>query len=159
MVDTIGSDCSMLPSGGMGSLHSMSMESALTAAEHNPLLTSFATDAKNAGLMSKLDSMKQYTIFAPSNSSFAKLSSSEVTMMMHSPADLRKILEYGVVEGHVTPAQFARGATVKTLEGGSLELSKMGSVYEVNKAHVECGDVQTENATVYIIDAVIEPMH
>lgn len=35
--------------------------------------------------------------------------------------------------------------------------SKMGSTYEVNSAHVVCGDVQTANATVYIIDTVLMP--
>jgi uncharacterized surface protein with fasciclin (FAS1) repeats len=33
----------------------------------------------------------------------------------------------------------------------------MGSTYEVNKANVVCGNVQTANATVYIIDTVLTP--
>ena len=33
----------------------------------------------------------------------------------------------------------------------------MGSTYEVNAAHVVCGNVQTANATVYIIDTVLMP--
>ena len=33
----------------------------------------------------------------------------------------------------------------------------MGSTYEVNKANVVCGNVQTANATVYIIDSVLTP--
>jgi uncharacterized surface protein with fasciclin (FAS1) repeats len=35
----------------------------------------------------------------------------------------------------------------------------MGSVYEVNTADVICGDIQTDNATVYIINKVLTPMH
>jgi len=35
----------------------------------------------------------------------------------------------------------------------------MGAVYEANKAHVICGNIQTANATVYIIDTVLMPMH
>ena len=35
--------------------------------------------------------------------------------------------------------------------------SKMGGTYKVNHAHVVCGNVQTANATVYIIDAVLMP--
>ncbi len=35
----------------------------------------------------------------------------------------------------------------------------MGSVYEVNNADVICGNIQTANATVYIINKVLVPMH
>jgi uncharacterized surface protein with fasciclin (FAS1) repeats len=33
----------------------------------------------------------------------------------------------------------------------------MGSTYEINSAHVVCGNVHTANATVYIIDTVLMP--
>jgi uncharacterized surface protein with fasciclin (FAS1) repeats len=35
--------------------------------------------------------------------------------------------------------------------------SAAGSTYEVDKASVVCGNVQTANATVYIIDTVLMP--
>jgi uncharacterized surface protein with fasciclin (FAS1) repeats len=35
----------------------------------------------------------------------------------------------------------------------------MGAVYEVNNADIICGNIQTANATVYIINKVLEPMH
>jgi len=59
----------------------------------------------------------------------------------------------------VTPSELAQGAPLRTLEGGTLKPSKMGSVYEVNTAHVICGNIHTANATVYIIDKVLIPMH
>ena len=40
---------------------------------------------------------------------------------------------------------------------GSNTPAAMGSTYEVNKASVVCGNVQTANATVYIIDTVLTP--
>jgi uncharacterized surface protein with fasciclin (FAS1) repeats len=49
--------------------------------------------------------------------------------------------------------------TPKTLEGDTVELSKMGAVYEVNKADVICGNIQTANATIYILNTVLTPMH
>jgi hypothetical protein len=57
----IGSDCGMIPATGMGSAHSMTMEPVLTAAGHNPLLTTFAADAKRAGLTADLSSMHSFT--------------------------------------------------------------------------------------------------
>lgn len=153
-----GPDCGMIPAAGMGSLHSMSMDPAATAASHNPLLTTLAADAKTAGLTADLNSMHAITVFAPANSAFAKLPASAMTMM-HSRAELTKILKYHVVSGHITPAQLASGKPLTTLEGGTLRPSKMGAVYEVNNAHIICGNIHTANATVYVIDRVLTPMH
>jgi uncharacterized surface protein with fasciclin (FAS1) repeats len=154
-----GPDCGMVPSSGMGSFHGMSMDPVVTAAMHNPLLTSFAADVKTAGLTGDLNSSRPVTVFAPADSAFRKLPASQMTMMMHSPAELAKILKYHVVSGKVTPAELASGMAFKTLEGGSLKGAKMGSVYEVNNADVICGNIQTANATIYVINKVLTPMH
>ena len=58
-----------------------------------------------------------------------------------------------------TPAELAHGQALQTLEGGSVKGAKMGSVYEVNNAQVICGNIQTANATVYVINKVLVPMH
>jgi uncharacterized surface protein with fasciclin (FAS1) repeats len=155
---TIGSDCGMIPATGMGSVHGMSMDPVVTAATHNPLLTSFAADAKAAGLTSDLNSMHAITVFAPANSAFSSLSSHDMAMM-HSASELATVLKYHVVDGRVTPAELTSGMTVKTLQGGSLKLSKMGSVYEVNNADVLCGNIHAANATIYVINKVLLPMH
>jgi len=154
-----GPDCGMIPHSGMGSPHSMSMDTLITAASHNPLLTSFATDAKSAGLAGDLDSMHAVTVFAPSNTAFHELPGHEMSMMMHSPSELAKVLKYHVVDGRVTPSELAHGMTLTTLEGGTLKGAKMGGTYEVSKADVICGNIQTENATIYVINKVLTPMH
>ena len=153
-----GSDCGMVPATGMGSFHGMSMDPVVTAASHNPLLTTLAADIKTAGLTADLNSMHAITVFAPANTAFASLPASAMTMM-HSTAELAKILKYHVVDGHVTVAELASGKALTTLEGDTLTPSKMGAVYEVNKADIICGNIQTANATVYIINKVLEPMH
>jgi uncharacterized surface protein with fasciclin (FAS1) repeats len=153
-----GSDCGMVPTSGMGSFHGMSMDPVVTAASHNPLLTTLASDIKTAGLTADLNSMHAVTVFAPANTAFSKLPASSMTMM-HSQAELAKILKYHVVSGHVTTAQLASGKPLTTLEGGTLKPSKMGAVYEVNTADVICGNIQTANATVYVINKVLIPMH
>jgi len=153
-----GSDCGMVPATGMGSFHGMSMDPVVTAAAHNPLLTSFAADAKMAGLTGDLNSMHAVTVFVPADSAFRKLPASEMSMM-HSTAELAKILKYHIVNGRITPAELASGMTLKTLEGGSLKGAKMGSVYEVNNADVICGNIQTANGTIYVINKVLTPMH
>ena len=153
-----GPDCGMVPAAGMGSFHGMSLAPLVTAAKHNPLLNSFAADVKTAGLTGDLNSMHAVTVFAPADSAFRKLPAAEMSMM-HSTAELAKILKYHVVNGHVTPEELASGMELKTLEGSSLKASKMGSVYEVNNADVICGNIRTANATIYVINKVLTPMH
>jgi uncharacterized surface protein with fasciclin (FAS1) repeats len=153
-----GPDCRMVPATGMGSFHGMAMDPMVTAASHNPLLTSFAADVKAAGLVGDLNSMHSFTVFAPANSAFSKLPHAEMSMM-HSNAELAKILKYHIVSGRVTPAKLASGMALTTLAGGSLTGAKMGSVYEIGQARVICGNIQTANATVYVINKVLVPMH
>ncbi len=153
-----GPDCAMVPATGMGSLHSMSMDPVVTAAAHNPLLTTFAADVKTSGLTGDLNSMHAVTVFAPANSAFSKLPAGQMAML-HSTAELARILKYHVVSGRVTPAELASGMALTTLSGGTLKGAKMGSVYEVNGADVICGGIQTANATVYVINKVLTPGH
>jgi uncharacterized surface protein with fasciclin (FAS1) repeats len=153
-----GSDCGMVPAAGMGSFHSMSMDPVVTAAMHNPLLKSFAADVQAAGLTGDLNSMHAFTVFAPADSAFAKLPAAQMSMM-HSAKELAKVLKYHIVTGRVTPAELAHGMSLQTLEGSPLKGAKMGSVYEVNGAQVICGNIQTANATVYVINKVLVPMH
>jgi uncharacterized surface protein with fasciclin (FAS1) repeats len=55
------------------------------------------------------------------------------------------------------PAGLASGKAIKTLEGGTVKPAMMGVAYSVNGAQVVCGNVQTANATVYIINTVLMP--
>ena len=152
-----GPDCGMVPATGMGSFHGMAMAPVVTAASHSPLLTSFAADVKAAGLAGDLNSMRSFTVFAPANSAFSKLSHAQMSMMRGN-GELAKILKHHIVSGRVTPAKLASGMALTTLAGGSLTGAKMGSVYEIGKADVICGNIQTANATVYVINKVLAPM-
>ena len=66
------------------------------------------------------------------------------------------MLTYHVVPGRLTPDQLS--GSHKTLEGQELTVSGSGSDFKVNgNSSVVCGNVQTENATVYIVDTVLMP--
>lgn len=153
-----GPGCSMVPSTGMGSFHSMSMDPVVTAARHNPLLTTFAAEITRAGLTGDLNGMHAVTVFAPANSAFSKLRPADMTMLHHH-GELTRLLKYDIVSGRVTPDDLASGKALTTLEGDTLTPAKMGSVYEVNNARVVCGNIQTATATVYVISKVLMPMH
>jgi uncharacterized surface protein with fasciclin (FAS1) repeats len=96
-------------------------------------------------------------VFAPDNAAFAKIPPATLKKLLANKAELTKILTYHVASARYTPAQLSSGTAIKTLEGGMVTPAAMGSTYEVNKANVVCGNVQTANATVYIIDTVLTP--
>jgi uncharacterized surface protein with fasciclin (FAS1) repeats len=152
-----GPGCASVPASGKGSFTGMSTAPVATAASSNPLLSTLVTAVTKAGLVDTLNSAPGITVFAPDNAAFAKIPTATLNSVLGNKAELTKILTYHVASGHVTPAELASGKPIKTLEGSTVMPSKMGSSYEVNSVPVVCGDVQTANATVYIIGSVLMP--
>jgi uncharacterized surface protein with fasciclin (FAS1) repeats len=152
-----GPGCASVPKTGAGSFTGMSTAPVATAASANPVLSTLVTAVKKAGLVDTLNSASGITVFAPDNAAFAKIPAATLNSVLANKAELTKILTYHVVAGRYTPAQLASGAPLKTLEGGTITPAVMGGTYEVNSASVVCGNVQTSNATVYIINTVLMP--
>lgn len=151
-----GPACSAVPADGPGSFEGMSKDPVATAASNNPVLSTLVTAVKEAGLVDTLNSAKGITVFAPTNDAFAKIPEADLKKVLADKKTLTDILTYHVVGETVTPAQLASGEYA-TLQGGQVETSGEGEEYTVNDANVVCGNVQTGNATVYIIDTVLMP--
>ena len=152
-----GPGCASVPKTGAGSFTGMSTAPVATAASANPVLSTLVTAVKKAGLVDTLNSASGITVFAPDNAAFAKIPAATLNQVLANKAELTKILTYHVVAGRYTPDQLAAGTPLKTLEGATVTPALMGSTYEVNSADVVCGNVQTANATVYIINTVLMP--
>jgi len=152
-----GSGCASVPKSGAGSFTGMATAPVATAASANPVLSTLVTAVKQAGLVNTLNSADGITVFAPDNAAFAKIPAATLKSVLADKPELTKILTYHVVAGRVTPAELASGKTLKTLEGGTVTPAMMGTTYTVNGASVVCGNVQTSNATVYIISSVLMP--
>ena len=152
-----GSACRTVPATGSGSFNGMAAAPVATAAASNPMLATLVTAVKQAGLAGTLDSASNITVFAPDNAAFAKIPAPTLKKVLADKAELTKVLTYHVVSGRYTPTQLASGTPLKTLEGATVKPASMGGNYEINNAHVLCGNVRTANATVYIIDTVLMP--
>jgi uncharacterized surface protein with fasciclin (FAS1) repeats len=152
-----GSGCASVPKTGAGSFTGMSTAPVATAASANPVLSTLVAAVKAAGLVDTLNSAKNITVFAPDNAAFAKIPAATLKSLLANKAELTKILTYHVAGARYTPTQLAAGMSIKTLEGGTVATADMAGTYTVNGAHVVCGNVQTANATVYIIDTVLMP--
>lgn len=149
-----GAGCAAVPKSGSGSFSGMTKAPVAVAASHNPVLSTLVTAVKKAGLVDTLDNAQALTVFAPDNAAFAKIPKKALSSILANKAELTKLLEYHVVAGRLSPAQLP--GVHKTIEGRSLSVAGSGSTYNVNgTSRVVCGNVQTANATVYIIGNVL----
>ncbi|WP_406196190.1 fasciclin domain-containing protein [Kitasatospora sp. NBC_01560] len=151
-----GTACAAVPKDGAGSFSGMATDPVATAASNNPLLSTLVTAVKQAGLVDTLNSAQNITVFAPTNDAFAKLPKDTLNAVLADKEKLAKILTYHVVPNRLAPSALA-GAH-KTLETSNLTVTGGGEDFTVDgKAKVLCGNVQTANATVYIVDTVLMP--
>jgi uncharacterized surface protein with fasciclin (FAS1) repeats len=151
-----GPGCSSLPSAGAGSISSMASQPVATAVASNPQLSTLANAIKTAGLTDTLNNAQNLTVFAPTNDAFNKVGQSQLNSLLANRTQLTQTLEYHVVPQRLSPDQLA--GTHKTMEGQTLTVTGSGEDFTVNNtASVVCGNIQTRNATVYLIDAVLTP--
>ncbi|WP_203581992.1 fasciclin domain-containing protein [Microbacterium hibisci] len=144
---------------GDGSIEGMSADPVAVAASNNPMLTTL-TAAVSGQLNPEVDLVDtlngdEFTVFAPVDDAFAAIDPATVESLKTDTATLTSILTYHVVPGRIEPADIAGMHT--TVQGADLEVTGEGDMWMVNDANVICGGVQTANATVYLIDAVLMP--
>jgi uncharacterized surface protein with fasciclin (FAS1) repeats len=151
-----GPACKAVPKGGAGSFAGMTMAPVATAASHNPVLSTLVSAVEKAGLADTLNNAKGLTVFAPDNSAFNALPKATLKAVLANKAMLTKLLEYHVVAGRLSPAAVI--GVHKTIEGTTLSVAGSGTSFNVNgMSQVVCGNVQTANATVYIVNSVLNP--
>jgi len=157
MADTpFGAGCAAVPADGDGSFAGMADDPVATAASANPILSTLVTAVTAAGLGDTLNGAEDITVFAPTNDAFTALDPATLEAALADPTGLlTTVLTYHVVPGRLSPDMLA--GTHPTLQGGELTVEGMGDAFTVNGANVVCGNVQTANATVYLIDAVLLP--
>ena len=153
----VGAACSAVPMDGEGSFDGMADDPAATAASNNPVLSTLVTAVGEAGLVDTLNGEGPFTIFAPTNDAFAAIPEADLAAILADQDLLTSILTYHVLAGESLDMQaLVEAGTVTTVNGAELTIAESGDLIEVNgKAMVVCGNVQTANATVHIIDNVL----
>jgi uncharacterized surface protein with fasciclin (FAS1) repeats len=150
-----GPACSTLPADGEGSLSGMADDPVATAASNNPALSTLVSAVSEAELVDTLNTGGPFTVFAPVNDAFAAIPADTMDAVMADRDQLTSILTYHVVPERIEPADL--GGTYTTVNGAELEVSGDGPEFTVGDAAVVCAGIETDNATVYLIDAVLMP--
>ena len=158
MTEPFGTACSSIPKTGKGSFDGMSQDPVATAASNNPALSTLVTAVKAAGLVDTLNTTDNITVFAPTNDAFAAVDPATLKKALGDPKGLlTDVLTAHVVAGRLSPDQLA-GEHQTLNKSQPITVTGSGESFEVNgEAMVVCGNVQTANATVYIIDHVLLP--
>jgi transforming growth factor-beta-induced protein len=152
--------CSAVPADGEGSFAGMTDDTAATAASNNPVLSTLVAAVQAAGLVDTLNSDGPFTIFAPANPAFDALPAGTLDAVLADTDLLTSILTLHVVAGEqLSSADLAELDSVTTVNGAdiALEVAEDGTLMVNGQASVGCADIQTSNATVHVIDAVLMP--
>jgi uncharacterized surface protein with fasciclin (FAS1) repeats len=153
-----GAGCAAVPKTGKGSFDGMSSDPVATAASNNPALSTLVTAVKAAGLVDTLNNAPALTVFAPANSAFAAMDPKTLKAALGDPKGLlTDVLTAHVVSGKLSPTELA-GKHKSLNPKQPITVTGSGESFKVNgQAMVVCGNVQTANATVYILDHVLLP--
>ena len=159
--EPFGAGCSAVPTEGEGSFTGMTDDPVGTAASNNPALSTLVTAVTQANLVDTLNSAQDITVLAPANPAFEAIPADALNAVLADNAQLTAILTHHVIEGRLTPEELA--GTHTTLNGDEVTIAGSGESFTIDgtvtqtQASVICGNVQTANATVYIIDQVLAP--
>jgi uncharacterized surface protein with fasciclin (FAS1) repeats len=141
----------------------MAADPVATAASNNPALSTLVQAVTAANLGDTLNSAQDITVLAPANPAFEAVPADALQGLLADNAQLTAVLTHHVIPGRLTPDQLAGTHTTLnndevTIEGSgeNFTIAGEGTVTKTG-ASVICGNVQTANATVYIIDQVLAP--
>jgi uncharacterized surface protein with fasciclin (FAS1) repeats len=162
--EPFGEGCSAVPADGEGSFEGMTDDPVATAASNNPALSTLVEAVTAANLVDSLNSQPEITVLAPANPAFEAVPADALDALLADNAQLTAVLTHHVIEGRLSPDQLAGEHTtlngdMVTIEGSGEDFTVAADQTVVGEADaaVICGNVQTANATVYIVDQVLAP--
>jgi uncharacterized surface protein with fasciclin (FAS1) repeats len=161
--EPFGAGCSAVPADGEGSFTGMTDDPVATAASNNPALSTLVAAVTAANLGDTLNTTEDITVLAPANPAFEAVPADALNALLADTAQLTTVLTHHVIPGRLTPEELAGTHTTLnndevTIEGSGEDFSiAMDGTVVGMEASVICGNVQTANATVYIIDQVLKP--
>lgn len=125
----------------------------------DPRFSTLVDLVQKAGLAETLGS-GEYTVFAPTNDAFAKITPADLTALGNDPAKLKQVLLFHVVPSRVTETALASSPELTSAGNGKLTLTRMTNPDRtmIGTATITAGAPLTaSNGLVYVIDTVLMP--
>lgn len=133
----------------------MKLERNSAAKDAGKFITLIAA-VEAAGLTETLNGKGPYTVFAPSDEAFKKISKADLDAFLKDKAMLKSILTYHVVAGNIA-AKDVKAGEIKTVQGTPLTAAVKGNDVTVNGAKVIQANIAASNGMIRVIDTVIMP--
>ncbi|KAM4546068.1 periostin-like isoform 2-T2 [Odontesthes bonariensis] len=121
-------------------------------------LSSFSAAAIASGIMDKLDKPGHYTVFAPTNEAFDKLSPGRLERLMEDKAVITALVNYHLLNSVQCAEAIMAGSVYETAEGSTIEIGCDGDSLTVNGIKMVLKkDIVTSNGVIHLIDQVLIP--
>ncbi len=139
---------------GKGALMKKTIIDTLAAAGNFKTLL---TVLKTASFMDTLRTPGPYTLFAPTDAVFERMTPSQLKMLLKDIRRLKTIVTYHVISG-VVATKDVKSGELRTVEGNSLtaEVGADGAV-SMNGSKVLQGDILASNGRIHAIDGLLLP--
>jgi transforming growth factor-beta-induced protein len=115
-----------------------------------------------AGLVDTLKSKGPFTVFAPTDTAFAKLPVGTVEDLLkpENKVKLASILTYHVLAGEVMASSVLTmdGKSAATVNGASVKIGVKNGIVTVDSATVVTTNIKTSNGVIHAIDSVMIPV-
>lgn len=128
-----------------------------SVASLNPDLSMFVEHLGKTGFADSLAGEEPFTVFAPTNEAFKKMSST-LTWLQKNTTALEYVLKYHVVKGVKSINDFNSFEEIKTLDGLNISVRKEGPSVKLNDdAFVTTPDKMAANGVLHVINSVLWP--
>lgn len=142
------------------------MDNLVQVAVNSGKFPTLVKAVQTAGLVEKLSSPGQYTVFAPSEEAFGAIPKETLDSLMADKEKLGDLLKFHVISGKYMAKDVTTGIKgsgsleMPTLHGEKVRLTETGTErrnLKVNDANIVSADIEASNGVIHVIDKVIMP--
>jgi len=146
-------------SGQEGVKDDESAKDVVKIAAGSPNHTTLVAALKQAELVTALSNAGPFTVFAPTNAAFDKLSAGTVDGLMKNDkkADLQNILQYHVAVAGYKAENMKDGQVIGMANGDNITLRVKDGKVMVNGTATIIASIPASNGIIHVIDAVLLP--
>ena len=121
--------------------------------------TTLIAAVEAAGLTGALQGDGPFTILAPTDDAFAALPKGTVETLLKKEnlGKLKEILTYHALSGSISAGDALNAKSAETLNGQKVKFAIEDGSLKVNGATIRSTDIECENGTIHVIDAVLLP--
>jgi uncharacterized surface protein with fasciclin (FAS1) repeats len=111
---------------------------------------------QETGLVDTLSAEGPFTVFAPTDEAFSKLSDGTIENLLQDKEKLTEILTYHVLPDKVMSEEVVNIKYTKTENGKDLSIDAENGV-KIHKATIITPDIECTNGVIHVIDEVLIP--